>query len=202
MSTDNIIQGTHDKYTDAYISILNTYKEQISSSVTKKNELKERFFETIKMIMYWLTFIFAGTLGLSLILFGIMIYNNYSSVAVITGAITTIFSSFTTMILSIFKLPKIIDDYLFNKKEDKLMSEIIQNIQKYEIDAVKYELENTKLKLERIKLEKIKELNSEASNTSNNQNDSDDDLAVFTYNTPSQNTSPDPQDESDNIINA
>lgn len=196
---DNTIQGTHDKYTEAYINILNTYKEQISSSVTKKNELKERFFKTIKIIMYWLAGIFACTLCFSLLLFGIMIYKNYSSAAIITGAITTIFSSFTTMVLSIFKLPKIIADYLFNKEEDKLMSEIIQNIQKYEIDAVKYELESIKLKLEKIKLEKIKEMNSEASNASNDANNSDGDLTIFTYNTPSQNTSYEEQDENDII---
>lgn len=128
-----------------------------------------------------------------------MIYKNYSSAAIITGAITTIFSSFTTMVLSIFKLPKIIADYLFNKEEDKLMSEIIQNIQKYEIDAVKYELESIKLKLEKIKLEKIKEMNSEASNASNDANNSDGDLTIFTYNTPSQNTSYEEQDENDII---
>ena len=196
MPTDNNnkIQGTHDKYTDAYINILDTYKEQISSSVTKKNDLKECFFKTIKVIMYWLAGIFACTLALSIILFAIMIFNNYSSVAVITGAITTIFSSFTTMVLSIFKLPKIIAEYLFIKEEDKLMSEIIQNIQKYEIDAVKYELEN-------IKLKKIKEMNSEASNASNIIINPDDDLTVSTYNTPSQDVSLEPENESDSVVN-
>lgn len=177
---DNKIQDTHDKYTDAYVDILNTYKNQISSSVTKKNELKEHFFNTIKKIMYWLTWIFAGALGLSLILFVIMVLNNYNSASIITGAITTVISSFVTMTISIFKLPKIIANYLFNKKEDNLMNEIIRNIQQYEIDAVKYELE-------RVKLERIKELNSEVSNISNNQNDSDDDLTVSIYDTPSQN---------------
>lgn len=187
---DNRIQGTHDKYTDAYINILNAYKNQISNSVTKKNELKERFFEVIKQIMVWLTWIFAGTLVLSLIIFGLMIWNNYNSVAIITGAITTILSSFTTMILSIFKLPKIIANYLFNKKEDKLMSEIIQNIQKYEIDAVKYELDNLKyefVELEKVKLEKLKELNSEVTNDSSDlDNNSDAALTDSTYDIPPQ----------------
>jgi len=185
---DDKIQGTHDKYTNAYVNILNAYQDQISSSVIKKNELKERFFTTIKKMMIWLTWIFACTLGLSLILFGIMIFNNYNSVPIITGAITTILSSFTTMILSIFKLPEIIANYLFNKKEDKLMSEIIQNIQKYEIDAVKYELDNLKFELEKVKLEKLKELNSEISNDSNNLDDHlDNDLTDSTYDMPHPN---------------
>ena len=48
------------------------------------------------------------------------------------------------MIVSILKLPKIIAEYLFNKKEDKQMNQIIKNIQSYEIGAV--QLENTALK--------------------------------------------------------
>lgn len=48
-------------------------------------------------------------------------------------------SSFATMLVSIFKLPQIIADYLFNKDEDNQMIEIIKNIQQYEIDAVKLE---------------------------------------------------------------
>lgn len=175
---DNRIKGTHDKYTDAYVNILNAYKDQISSSVEKRNSLKDQFFKAIKFIMILLTWIFAGTLGISLIVFGIMIWKNYKSVGVITGAITTIISSFSTMILSIFKLPKIIADYLFNKEEDKLMSEIIQKIQQYEIDAVQHDFE-------KIKYEKAKELNSAASNT----NSSDADLINNSYNpVPDQDT--------------
>ena len=48
-------------------------------------------------------------------------------------------SSFTTMLVSIFKLPQIIGDYLFNKDEDNQMIEIIKNIQQYEIDVDKQE---------------------------------------------------------------
>ena len=38
----------HEEYTQTYIEILNTYKEQISSSVENKNELKRRFFGVIE----------------------------------------------------------------------------------------------------------------------------------------------------------
>lgn len=65
-----------------------------------------------------------------------MIIFNSNSIATIAGAITAMISSFITMLLAIMKLPKIIARYLFNKKEDKLMAEIIKNIQKYEIKAV------------------------------------------------------------------
>lgn len=124
--------------------------------------------------MYGLCFVFAGTLLLSIILFTIMIIKDYNSVAVITGAITTIISSFATMIVSLFKLPKIIADYLFNKKEDRLMNQIIKNIQQYEINAVKYDLEN-------LKIERFKQLNAEVTDIP------DSDFSNLIYNTPPQN---------------
>ena len=172
MVSDN--NNTHGKYTDAYIDILKTYEKQILDSVSKKNNLKEEFFITIKHIMYGLCFVFAGTLLLSIILFTIMIIKDYNSVAVITGAITTIISSFATMIVSLFKLPKIIADYLFNKKEDRLMNQIIKNIQQYEINAVKYDLEN-------LKIERFKQLNAEVTDIP------DSDFSNLIYNTPPQN---------------
>ncbi len=171
---NNKVQDTHGKYTDAYIDILKTYEKQILDSVSKKNNLKEEFFITIKHIMYGLCFVFAGTLLLSIILFTIMIIKDYNSVAVITGAITTIISSFATMIVSLFKLPKIIADYLFNKKEDRLMNQIIKNIQQYEINAVKYDLEN-------LKIERFKQLNAEVTDIP------DSDFSNLIYNTPPQN---------------
>lgn len=63
-------------------------------------------------------------------------------------------STFATMLISIFKLPQIIADYLFNKEEDQMMNEIIKNIQKYELDAVRIEKENKK-KLESEKEQEI-----------------------------------------------
>lgn len=139
------IHEAHSKYTDAYIDILNSYNAQIKESVQRKNELKDKFYNTIKSIMLILTWLFFGILIFSLILFCVMVFNNNDSVVVITGAITTTISSFITMILSIFKLPEIIANYLFNKEEDQLMNEIIKNIQVYELDAVKYEIETIKL---------------------------------------------------------
>lgn len=157
--TDNIIQGTHDKYTDAYVNILETYRSQIDSSVTKKNALKEKFFISIKYVMYALTILFLVTIIGSFVLFYQMIKNDYNSVSIITGAISAIISSFVTMVLSIFKLPEIIANYLFNKEEDNLMNDIIKNIQTYELNAVKHDIEKAKL-------ERIKQLNQETVITS------------------------------------
>lgn len=129
----------HNKYTSAYINILETYEDQIKKSVDKKNDLKGKFFYAIRFIMYGMMLLFFISIAASFSIFWFMVYKNYQSVAVITGAVTAIISSFATMIVSIFKLPEIIARYLFNKKEDKLMNEIIKNIQRYEIEAVKLE---------------------------------------------------------------
>lgn len=128
-------KSTHDQYTEAYVGILNTYKEQLSQSVTKKNELKQRFFNAIRMIMYIMVITFGLVVVLALAVMAIMAACNSSSTQILTGAIVSIVSSFVTMVLGIYKLPQIIADYLFNKEEDNLMKEIIANIQKYELDA-------------------------------------------------------------------
>lgn len=126
----NTSRSTHDKYTDSYIGILDQYKELLSKSVEKKNALKEEFFNVIKVIMYWMIGVFSvATIG-SIIAICIA-----KSPEVLAGAIVSVLSSFATMMASIFKLPEIIAKYLFNKKEDNLMKDIIENIQNYEIKA-------------------------------------------------------------------
>lgn len=87
--------------------------------------------------MYMLTITFI--IVISLIIIGLVVLLGNSSLEVITGSIVAVISSFVTMIVSIFKLPRIIAKYLFNKKEDDQMTRIIENIQKYELDAVKTE---------------------------------------------------------------
>lgn len=129
----------HSEYTQAYVGILNTYKDQIKDSINKKNDLKDKFFRVIRVVMIVLMILFVVSIIISFIVFYVMIKEQYQSVAVITGAITAMLSSFATMIISLYKLPQIIADYLFNKEEDNLMNEIIKNIQQYEIDAVKLE---------------------------------------------------------------
>lgn len=128
-------KSTHDQYTEAYVGILNAYKEQLSKSVSNKNDLKQKFFDSIKMIMYIMVITFGLVVVLSLIVMAIMAACDSSSIQILTGAIVSIVSSFVTMVLGIYKLPQIIADYLFNKEEDQLMKEIIANIQKYELDA-------------------------------------------------------------------
>ena len=129
--------STHSRYTEVYVEILNTYKEQLSKSINNKNNLKQDFLVFIKAVMYMLTITFI--IVISLIIMGLVVLLGNSSLEVITGSIVAVISSFVTMIVSIFKLPRIIAKYLFNKKEDDQMTRIIENIQNYELDAVKTE---------------------------------------------------------------
>ncbi len=64
-----------------------------------------------------------------------MVDTGNDSFPVVTGAITAVISSLSTMILSISKLPKLIAKYLFNENEDRSMTEIIKNIQSYELKS-------------------------------------------------------------------
>lgn len=141
MDKENVWEelDAHGKYTKSYIDILNTYKNQIENSVEKKNDLKTKFFDLIQGIMIALIVLFIVSIIISFVVFVVMIVKGYKSTAVITGAITTMLSTFATMMVSIFKLPKIIADYLFNKEEDNQMIQIIKNIQTYELEAVKLE---------------------------------------------------------------
>lgn len=129
----------HDQYTEAYVGILNAYREQLSQSVQKKNDLKEEFFKAIRFIMFGLGVVFAIAVLFALAIMALMVIKNYSSAAALAGSMVSLISSFVTMVLAIYKLPKIIADYLFNKEEDQLMNGIMQNIQKYELEAVKTE---------------------------------------------------------------
>lgn len=141
MDDNQVDSGTdaHRQYTEAYVSILNTYNKQLTNSTDQKRNLKANFFNLIKLIMIILIILFSISVIASFAIFILMIVFQYSSAAVITGAITAMLSTFATIVLSILKLPKIIASYLFNKKEDSQMNDIIENIQKYELDAVKLE---------------------------------------------------------------
>lgn len=132
-------KNTHAQYTEAYVKLLSTYSEHFKQASERKNDLKDKFFNFIKCIMNWLVWIFAGVIALTLILLMIIASTDSASVEIITGAIVSVISSFVTMVLAIFKLPKIIADYLFNKQEDEMMKSIIENIQKYELQATNVE---------------------------------------------------------------
>ncbi len=129
-------------YARAYINLLDTYKENIKNSTNNKIELKDKFFIAMCIMMGVAAAIFLITSGISLFLFVHMVDKNYQSVSIITGAVTAMLSTFATMAASIFVLPKMVAEKLFDQKEDDIMADIIENIQKYETNIE--ELEHTR----------------------------------------------------------
>lgn len=119
-------------YAKAYIKFLKTYKENVKNSTNNKIKLKNRFFIAMCVMMGGAAAIFLITAGISFYLFMRMVDKNYQSVSVITGAVTAMLSTFATMVASIFVLPKMVAEKLFDQKEDDVMADIIKNIQKYE----------------------------------------------------------------------
>lgn len=127
----------HRKYTKRYLKLLKTYTNQINDAIDQRYDLKNKFFKRISIMMSILGVFFILSISVSFCLFWIMTVNDFKSTSIVVGSITGMLSSFATMFLSIFKLPKIIAKYLFNKKEDYTMNKIIKNIQKYEVRSVR-----------------------------------------------------------------
>lgn len=143
-------KSAHNRYTDTYIEILSTYKDQLNKSFDQKIKLKEDFFHFIQFIMRVMVVVFAIVLIGSVILMSAMAFMNLISLQFIVGAATAIISSFVSLLLGIIKLPKIIAKYLFDKEENNLMEGIIKNIQIYELNATRYEAVKEKASIDAI----------------------------------------------------
>ncbi len=144
-SSDDGAPSPHGEYTKAYVGILNTYKDQYGESSKSKKALKSDFFKMIKVLIYWMIAIFVIAVVGTIVLIGLMIGKKYTSTGLIINTMVPIVSSLVTMSISIIKLPKIIARYLFNKKEDNSIRDIIKNIQEYELTVLKYEKAENKL---------------------------------------------------------
>lgn len=140
-TNDNDLQqeedfDSHKEYAKTYIDILKTYnKQQIKETIKTRNDLKKRFFRLIKLLMIFLILLFCFSIVASICIFYLMVNTKNDSFPIVTGAITAIISSLSTMMLSIIKLPELIAKYLFNEDEDHSMTEIIKNIQSYELKS-------------------------------------------------------------------
>lgn len=131
-STNN--SGEYNKHTKKYTKLLKNYTIHTEFS----NELKI----TYKKIFFWIIIIIMGAMTIAFIVslykaFDIITYLSVTRMPIptesIVGIMTAVVSSFVTMLVSLFKLPEIIAQYLFNPKEDENMAAIIGHIQTYDI---------------------------------------------------------------------
>lgn len=133
--TTNQDEEQNTNYTAFYIALVNTYTAQFANNADSKKNLKNRFFNVMCTIIFFMIFSFIGTLIFTFVL----LFTKNISPSIISGIIPVIISSFVTMLTAILKLPQIIANYLFNKDEDNQMVEIIKSIQQYEVDISKSE---------------------------------------------------------------
>lgn len=141
----------YGKHTRKYTKLLKNYISHTKSANKIKNDYKIIFFWIIIAIMNALTLAFL--ISLCSVLF-IIIYLSISKKPIpmesIIGLMTTVVSSFVTMLVSLFKLPKIIAKYLFNPEEDKNMATVIGHIQTYDIGMYKIDKELEKESMKKI----------------------------------------------------
>lgn len=142
--SDELKYSLYIEHGKQYTELLKHYIESVRDSNNLKLVLKGLFFSIIILIMIGLT-----------IIFGISVYSSFeiikeleyidesktNSVEYIIGAVTSLIPSLATMLVSLIKLPEIIAKYLFNKKEDEHMTQIIANIQNYDVQIYSIEQE-------------------------------------------------------------
>lgn len=109
-----------------YSNMLKVYVENLERNLNSKQEQKQIMYETSKSLLIGIpTGIFIITILLLL-----MVSKQYLSTAEIVIGFLTVAVSFTETLIII---PKMITSYLFDKNEEKTMSNVILNIQKYDM---------------------------------------------------------------------
>lgn len=144
-------QGTNDEryllyieHGNQYTDLLRFYIKNVRISNILKIIFKISFFVIIIWVMFILSIFFGYSIYKSFKIIGnlnITKYNSIKSIESIVGIIGTLIPSFTTLLVSIIKLPEIIAKYLFNRKEEEHMAKIIENIQNYDVQIYSIEKE-------------------------------------------------------------
>lgn len=141
-------QGSNDEryllyieHGNQYTDLLRFYIKNVRISNILKIIFKILFFVIIILIMVGLSIFFGYSIYNSFKIIGNLDITQDNSVESIIGVIGTLIPSFTTLLVSIIKLPEIIAKYLFNRKEEEHMAKIIENIQNYDVQIYSIEKE-------------------------------------------------------------
>lgn len=126
ISNDAVSMEAHN---ESYTNILKAYSEELESNIKFKKDCKGCFFYLCVGVM--------GTVcGALLGVLGYIVYMTFSYPNVnfpVTNIVAVITAIGTAFISSFIIIPKIITKYLFNRKEEENMMNIIQNIQKHDL---------------------------------------------------------------------
>lgn len=109
-----------------FSSLLNHYVEKVKYSFDTNKSKKNEYYDLFKRVFITSYVIFVLSLVICLILYLI-----YKDVVLFTLLIPPIIELLSVTII----IPKIIAQYLFNTDEEKNLSEIISNLQKYYEDV-------------------------------------------------------------------
>ncbi len=129
----------YKEHAKKYTNFLEEYKTYTRNSNNLKNKYKKIFFWIIIAILCTLVLLFFASVFIGFASFIFIVVLEKESVETIAGIITTVISSFSAVLVALFKLPKIIAEYFFNKEEDNSMVKVIEQIQQY--DREMYALE-------------------------------------------------------------
>ena len=124
----------HSKYTKEYIELLQLYNENVKNLNKTKLALKIWFFGIIMLVLTGLVISFVIIVAKTVFMLSYVATTGAVSIELIVGSAVPIISSFATVIVALNKLPKIIARYLFDSNEDQNMTQVIKNIQDYEIN--------------------------------------------------------------------
>lgn len=127
--TENSQNSEYKAHAQKYTDFLENYRRYTKESNELKNKYKKKFFWIIMIILASLVVTF-----ITVVIVSVFIIPNKKSIEVIVVIITTVISSFSTVLVALFQLPKIIADYLFNKKENSSIAKIIEQIQQNDKD--------------------------------------------------------------------
>lgn len=114
---------------ELYTELLSDFVNKMYKSATAKNRMKKIFFYVILVLLVVL-FIAFLVCACFLVFY---VPNRNAPLDNIASIITSLLSLFSTLLVALIKLPKIIAKYLFNPKEDRDTVAIIGKIQKYDI---------------------------------------------------------------------
>ena len=113
------------KHNDQYTKLLQIYVRYARSTIKTKQRYKHQFYKLITRLLWAIVIMTLLTVFYAVLLYG--------DKEMSQNLLTTLIAGGASLITAIIVLPQTIAKYLFNPEEEKVLSEIIKNVQKYDM---------------------------------------------------------------------
>lgn len=123
------------RHSQSYSTLIDTYIDIVGKNADLKRKLKEKFFNITMGILVVLALIFCTLIGV--VCYGIVKKKITSQFT--ANMITALVSAAVSLVVSLIKIPQIIAEYLFDKKEDRVMNNLIRDIQISDKEMIEFE---------------------------------------------------------------